>query len=355
VQGRSNSHDLTYDFNHEKLRALIYEETSLARRRLLHRRIAESLASHMREPRERGHLAGQIASHYRQAGNDAAAAEYYKLAGGYARALYANAEALAHLQLALALGHPDVAALHEAIGDLHTLLGEYNEALASYETAAALGPGDALARVEHKLGAVYMRRGEWKLAESHLEAALRASEQQDQPGRRASIYADWSMAEHQQGHEQESLGRAQQALQMAEASDDIPALAQAHNMLGMLASHRHDTRAALYHLEQSLALAEKLPDPGMRTAALNNLAQAYQAGGETERAISLTEEALALCIAQGDRHREAALHNNLADLHHALGRSEEAMSHLKQAVSIYAVIGVEAGMVQPEIWKLAEW
>jgi hypothetical protein len=31
------------------------------------------------------------------------------------------------------------------------------------------------------------------------------------------------------------------------------------------------------------------------------------------------------------------------------------MAHLKQAVSIYAEIGVEAGNVQPEIWKLAEW
>ena len=46
---------------------------------------------------------------------------------------------------------------------------------------------------------------------------------------------------------------------------------------------------------------------------------------------------------------------HLADLLHAAGRSEEAMSHLKQAVSIYAEIGVEAGTVQPEIWKLVEW
>lgn len=355
VQGRANAHDLAYDFSHEKLRTLIYDETSLARRRLLHRRVAETLAGHTRESRERGPLAGQIASHYRLAGNDAAAAEYYKRAGEYARALYANAEALSHLQLALALGHPDVAALHEAIGDLHTLLGEYNEALASYEMAAALCPAGALARLEHKVGAVYMRRRNWKMAESHLEAALRASERQDQLDQQASIFADWSLAEHHQGHVQESLELAQQALRLAEASNDIPALAQAHNMLGMFASHRQDTQAALDHLEQSLALAEKLSDPGVRIAAINNLAQAYQAAGDTERSISLTKEALALCISQGDRHREAALHNNLADLLHALGRSEEAMSHLKQAVSIYAVIGVEAGTVQPEIWKLAEW
>jgi len=112
---------------------------------------------------------------------------------------------------------------------------------------------------------------------------------------------------------------------------------------------------AQFHLEHSLRLADSLHDPGVRAAALNNLALAYGAGGEVERAVALEESALALCVAQGDRHREAALHNNLADLLYAGGRSEEAMEHLKQAVAIYSEIGVEAGAVQPEIWKLAEW
>jgi hypothetical protein len=31
------------------------------------------------------------------------------------------------------------------------------------------------------------------------------------------------------------------------------------------------------------------------------------------------------------------------------------MLHLKQAVAIYAEIGVEAGDVQPAIWRLTEW
>ena len=300
-------------------------------------------------------MSGQIAYHYRLAGNDAAAAEYYKLAGERARTLYANAEALAHFQLALALGHPDQAALHEAIGDLYTLLGEYNGALNSYEIAAALCPVDVLARIEHKLGAVYMRRGEWVLAESHLEAALKIVDGQDQSSQQASIYADRSLTAHRRGQVQQALELAQRALRLAEASDDTSALAQAHNMLGMLAGHQHDMQAALHHLEQSRVLAEKLHNPAMRAAALNNLAQAYQAGGDAERALSLTEAALVLCVSQGDRHREAALHNNLADLLHATGQTEAAMKHLKQAVSIYAEIGVEAGTVQPEIWKLSEW
>ena len=163
---------VAYDFGHEKLRALVYEETSLARRRLLHRRVAESLAHRARRRRETGALAGQIAHHYRLAGRDAEAAHHFRVAGEHARALYANAEALAHFRAALALGHPDAAELHEAVGDLQTLLGEYGGALASYETAAALGDGDNLSGIERKLGNVYQRRGEWELAESHLEAAL---------------------------------------------------------------------------------------------------------------------------------------------------------------------------------------
>jgi hypothetical protein len=31
------------------------------------------------------------------------------------------------------------------------------------------------------------------------------------------------------------------------------------------------------------------------------------------------------------------------------------MAHLKQAVTIYAEIGVEAGALRPEVWKLTEW
>jgi predicted ATPase/DNA-binding SARP family transcriptional activator len=355
VRGAAGDRSLIYDFNHEKLRALVYEQTSLARRRLLHRRIAEVFAGRTRGHRDSATIVGQIAHHYQMAGNDSLAVEYYKLAGERARSLYANTEALTHLRLALALGHPEAAALHEAIGDLHTLLGEYGAALKSYETAAALCDSEALGNIEYKLGTVYERRRQWELAESHFEAALRALDDAGQAGERARVYASWSLTAHHQGQIGKSLELAQQALDLAEAALDARALAQAHNILGILTSSQGNLTLARHHLEHSLDLAESLNDPSIRAAALNNLARAYGNSGKFEQALGLAEDALALCISQGDRHREAALHNNLADLLHAAGRSEEAMSHLKQAVSIYAEIGVEAGTVQPEIWKLVEW
>jgi predicted ATPase/DNA-binding SARP family transcriptional activator len=344
-----------YDFFHEKLRALVYDQISLARRRLLHRRVAEALIKRTRSSAEGGALAGLIAYHYRMAGQDATAAEYFAQAGEHVRRIYANADALAHFQSALALGHPDAATLHEAVGDVRTLLGEYSAAMQSYETAAALHKPEALARIERKLADIYRRRGEWEQAQSHLQAALDALGEHGPAGERARLYADWSLTSHRGGRAEQAQEHAYRALALAKEAGDNRALVEAHNILGILASRGDDIETARAHLSRSLALAEALGDENARAAALNNLALAYGAAGDTDNALPLAEQALTIYVTQGDRHREAALRNTLADLLYAAGRSEEAMAQLKQAVTIFAEIGANAGELQPEIWKLVEW
>ena len=342
-----------YDFSHDKLRALVYDQTSLARRRLLHRRAAEAFVTRARR-QGAGPLAADIARHFQSSGSEAQAAEYFKLAGEHARAVYANAEALAHFCSALRLGHPDKPALHEALGDLQTLAGDYGSALQNYKSAATAAPAP-LAELERKLANVYDRRGEWNLAESHFQAALDALGENGPPEARARLFADWSRTAHHRGHNRRAAELAQRALQLAEAAHHTHALAQAHNLLGLIASRRGDFAQAGAHLEQSLGLAEALNDPDARIAALNNLAALCRESGDAPRALQLIEAALALCVSIGDRHREAALHNHLADLHHARGEAEAAMQHLKQAVVLFAEIGGEPGAAQPEIWKLTEW
>ncbi len=343
-----------YDFSHEKLRALVYDEISLARRRLLHRRAAEFLSTRLASRRDSTVQASQVARHYLLSGNDAEAAHYYRIAGNEARDLYANVDALEHLRTALALGHPDVVALHGDIGDLETLLGEYAAALASYEKAAALCTSEELLRIEHRLGNVYARRGEWRSAASHYEEAEAASAEAEMDSAWQSLLsADWSLATWRMDDEERARALAAQALTLAEESGDLRALAQAHNILGILLSE--DVDEARAHLEQSLAAATMLNAPMLRVAALNNLAHLWQKSGNLADAIACAQAALDLCVTLGDRHHEAALHNHLADLLHAADRSTEATAHVRQAVLIYAEIGVEAGAVQPEIWKLSEW
>lgn len=357
MTGEADPSGPDYDFAHEKLRALIYEETGLARRRLLHGRAARALSERARSRHNLDAQAAQIGRHYRLAGHDADAAVCFILAGDYARSLYANAEALAHYQAALALGHPAASRLHEAVGDLHIMLGAYASALASYETAAALCDPDSptLAQIEHKLGNLHARRGAWPAAETHFEAALAILPAAGQDAAAGRILADASLAAHAQGQTERASALAGDALAAAEGAADLASQAQAYNILGILARSRGNSVSAIAQLKRGLAIAEALPDPGSRIAALNNLALAHADGGDLAAAMALTEKALALCVEVGDRHREAALRNNLADLLHAAGREAEAMAQLKQAVVIFAEIGARSDEAQPEIWKLTEW
>jgi hypothetical protein len=96
-------------------------------------------------------------------------------------------------------------------------------------------------------------------------------------------------------------------------------------------------------------------DLGAQIAALNNLALARADCGDLDGAREHLLQARDLCVKLGDRHREAALYNNLADLSQRSNRPQEAMDYLKTAVSLFAEVGLEAGELQPEIWKLVEW
>ncbi len=326
--------DAAYDFGHERVRAAVDERAGLARRRLLHGRVAEVLTLRHGDP-------ALIARHLERAGREAEAAAAYATAGDRARALSAGAEAISHHRSALALGHPDPAQLHEAIGDVHTLRGDYAAALHDYDAAAAHADPDRLARIEHKLATVHERRGEWEPAERHLREALALGAPP------ARVQADRGLVAWRRG-DPDALGLCREALRLAEREGDDEAAARAHNILGLLGEGSD-------HLERSLALSERLADPSIRIAALNNLARARFAAGELEPASALVREALALVAAQGDRHREAALRNNLADTLHRAGRDDEAMEELKRAVAIFAEVGGHEDEPQPGVWQLVEW
>ncbi|MEO6061378.1 MAG: tetratricopeptide repeat protein [Thermoflexales bacterium] len=343
--------DESCDFVHEKLRELVYEGIPLGRRRLLHLRIAQSIARRARGKRA-GELAGQAARHFQQAGADDDAARCYALAGDRARGAFANASALAHYTAALELGHPDEAVLREALGDLRALHGEYALAAQTYRAAFGLASASAArGRIAHKLGNVFYRRGDWDQAEAQYEAAVAL----DGGLGRAEVLADWSRTCHKRGDDARARSLAAQALSLAQAAGEPRALAQAHNCAGVLARHAGDYSEARDQFGRSLQLARELGDRASEIAAMNNLGLAQRDDGDFLAAMALTQEALRLCEDYGDRHGEAALRSNLADLLRDAGEIPAAMEQLKQSVVILAEIGADTGSLQPEVWKLTEW
>lgn len=92
---------LTYDFSHDKLRAVALEMVSPARRRQLHRAVAEAIA--VEHHKDIDAASPQLAAHYDQAGMVESAIDAYRVAGGRAVAVSAVEEAVTLFQRALAL------------------------------------------------------------------------------------------------------------------------------------------------------------------------------------------------------------------------------------------------------------
>jgi predicted ATPase len=90
-----------YDFGHDKLREVAYGGLSAARKRWLHRRVAQALEDVHASDLDA--VSGQVAAHYERADEPQHAIPYYHRAALAARRIHANEEATRYLRRALAL------------------------------------------------------------------------------------------------------------------------------------------------------------------------------------------------------------------------------------------------------------
>ncbi len=128
---------LTYDFSHDKLRAVAREMVSPARRRQLHRAVAEAIAVELQHDLDAA--SPQLAAHYDQAGMVEPAIHYYRVAGARAVAVSALVEAVTMFRRALSLladvpPSPDRDALEL---DIRIALGSPLVALDGYGSSGA--------------------------------------------------------------------------------------------------------------------------------------------------------------------------------------------------------------------------
>ncbi len=334
-----------FDFGHARLRDAAYEATSLARRRLLHRRVAEVLRAAPDGRDDPGRLA-LIAGHERAAGRDAEAAEAFREAGARARAVYANREALDHLGTALALGHPDVAGLETMIGELRTALGDYAGAVAALEAAAAVTPDAGLPAIELRLGRVHARRGDTTTAASHLDGAIDQLDGRPGDGRPAPARGDPRRAERGRGPfgRPRARRRARRAGPRRRHGRRRPARdRRGAPTAGPRGEGARRPRRGAGRVDAEPRDGRRRPRPGRGDRRAERAGARRAAAGDRDAAIRLLEAALVACRRTGELHLEAAVENNLADQLHAAGRPDEAMVHLKRAVALFADVGGRPG------------
>lgn len=323
----------------EPAEKLVYETTSLIRRRLLHKRAAAALEE-MPRADEDGGIAAAIATHHQGSGSHKAA-RWFRRAGDLARDAYAQTEARMFYENAIALGGEDAGELHLALGELAMAAGEYERAMVELRSAASQTEAETLSIVEHRIGEVNRLLGRFAPAEESFARA-----ESHHPAL-TSLYADWALLHHRLGSRREALAMAEKALESAEDGSQNER-SRAHNIVAIVQA---DAARAREHIDTALELARDAETE--RMAALNTKARLLAQSGEADQAIDLVSEAVELAAATGHRHREAALRNHLADLHHRAGNFELAKEALTGAVTIFADIDTEAR--EPEVWLLSHW
>jgi tetratricopeptide (TPR) repeat protein len=336
------------------MRDVAYEATSLARRRLLHARTADALRA---DTGAAGHddltRFALIAGHEREAGRTAEAASAFLEAADRAQAVFANREAISHLESAVALAPAVAAAAHLRIGELRARLGEYPAAIASLETAASLATPLDLPSIEVALGRAHRRRGDLDAAASHIAAALASPDITDAGRARAEV--EQSVVALRAGDLDTAGSAAMEAASAALRVGDPHLAGLAKRLVGLVAQARGNLAAARDALEESVALAADDPDPTASIAASAALALSLAAGGSIDEATSIASSTIDACRRIGDRHLEAAVENHLADILHAAGREDDSRAHLRRAVALFAEVGSGTPQPEPGIWTLAAW
>jgi DNA-binding SARP family transcriptional activator len=278
-----------YDFNHDRLRDVAYAELSRARRRLLHRRVAEALSQIY--PGSVGDLAGQIADHYERAGLDNTAVDHYLAAGEQALDNWAAAQAVTYFSRAQELAPDPDRSVRARFGlaSARFLLGQRDEALADIDWALAL-----LDDADHTLRPRLL----------YLQADLLVASAQPE------------MAE----------GSVRAALAVAERIGDQATVCQSLSLLGQLYSHRGDLDTELELIERALAISRETKNHWREARTQADLAFLHAQRGEFTRAISLAQTALTFLKTTSDRGGVAFAWNILGRAYGGMGRFDSAFA-----------------------------
>ena len=228
-------------FRNTLIREAAYEGLPYKRRHLLHRRVAESIEAHAGSSTEEE--VGTLALHFYEAQVHDKAWEYCRRAGDRARRIYANVEAARFYERALAAGRhvravndADRAGTWQALGSVWEAGGLFDRAFEAYRRASRLLPEDPVgrARVFEQRAIARLRVGSYSLALRETTAGLKCVRDLDSVDATraiASLLALRADVHKWQGHERQAIAIAQRAVELAEASGELEALARAYSAL----------------------------------------------------------------------------------------------------------------------------
>lgn len=366
-------------FTHALLHEVAYQNLLLARRSELHGQAGRALeedqaaapgepadgaapAPAERTPRRLAELEA-LGHHWSLSNDRLRGARYLLAAGDWARAMYANEDALRHYQRALATLELEGAAAasdaayqaqldaRERLADLHGLAGRRDEALAHYDAiraAMAASANDTVrtARVLRKTGGLHWECGERERAAACFNEGLACLGEAGDAVERAHLFQELGRLAFRAGDNAGALSWAQRALAEVPAGPgagsgspttgagpgaSVPdaeraatiVRTEAGNTLGVALARLGRLEEAVQEIERSLAQAEALELLQATCRGYTNLGVLY-ASLDPQRSIQTCLRGLEAARKVGDLAFQSRLYANLAVAYCALTNRCEA-------------------------------
>ena len=396
--------ELMYLFRHILTREVAYESLLYADRRVMHRRIGESI-----ETQRAGRLTEYyevLAHHFGLAEEWEKALSYHLKAGRKAQNIYASKDAAHHFRHALEAAEQAPGSerqqlmAREGLSDVLDTLGNYDQALAHLQGARELAPQagfaseDAarrLADLYRKTASIYEKKSDYETAFEWLHEGLKLI-----AGREcietARIYLLGGGIYHRQGNNNEAIEWCKKSLSTAEeieSGEKNSVIAHAYRLLGLSWSRRGDSDRAIEFCQQSLDTYRQIKDvTGVAEAHINlgvgyfnrgnwsqatehylqaleikrktgdvyyqavitlNLGGVYLNQGDLEQAAYYNQQSLEMWHKLDSIYAIALLHNNMADVALRRGEPKEALPMLQKSLHLFH--GLESTDFLPEVYR----
>ena len=321
-----------YRFTHGLVREVVYQNLLVARRTDMHERVGRALERAAGPRPERQSDLEALAHHWSLSADKLRGARYMIAAGDWARAVYANDDAIRHYERALETlaacpegCDAEARSAREQLADLLALTARRADALTHYEAVLKAvdlaGEGPAAARLQRKLGGLHWDAGDRERAAACFAAGLELLGQGGDPIERAHLFQEMGRLAFRAGDNARAIDWAERAL--AEATREVEGAkaaamrAQAYNTLGVALARMGRLPEAVEQIERSLALAEAhglLPDA---CRGYTNLGVLYSSV-DPRRSIETCLRGLETAKKVGDLGFQSRLYANLAVAYCAL-------------------------------------
>ncbi len=298
----------------------------------------------------------------------AKALEFLEAAGDAAGALYSNQEALAHYEVAAALGAGDdaqQARIREKQGDLALRLGRVDAAIAVWEQDLEYYAGqddlEHVAELHRKIGAALAHKGQRTEAIQHHQQGINLIKDGPPSLALVRLYEEAAWLYMQVGDNMLAIYASEKALRLAERLGEVRAASRAHGIFGRVFGRIGDTAKARENLQRAIELAQDSDENETVLAMLALGHHLENAEGDYPAAESSYAEALALAQRIGDVPAQIELHAALAQLAfyrcdwEQVGVSNDASAELAEREGLLGKLCLSYSLRGLLQWREGDW